>query len=201
MRKSNHITGYILAGGRSSRMGAEKGLLPLKGKPVIQHIIDQLLPVVDSIVIVSNNAAYASFGIEVIADIIPGKGPAGGIHTALTHSKTSRNFIISCDMPFVTTAAIQYMLHQTSDADVVLPVHENKLEPLFGIYSKNCHSGWEALMRKDLLKLQKIVDCFSLLKLDVTGNALFSHPLFVNINTLEELEAAAAIRNNRDREQ
>src|ERR1035437_7677768 len=98
----NNLNGYILAGGKSSRMGTDKGLLVFNKKTIIQHVIAQLKPVVKEVIIVSNNRDYEKFGVKVIADIIKNIGPAGGIHAALSHSNTNHNFIVSCDMPFIT---------------------------------------------------------------------------------------------------
>ncbi len=81
-------TGIILAGGKSSRMGEDKGLVLLNGKPMIQYVIEALKGVVSDIIIISNNASYNKFGIPVYPDIIKDKGPVGGIFTGLHHSKT-----------------------------------------------------------------------------------------------------------------
>lgn len=193
--KKNTVTGYILAGGKSSRMGTDKGLMLLDGKPLIEHIIEQLKPAVGNLVIVSNNPAYAAFGYELITDLVKDIGPAGGIYSALTHSKTDKNFILSCDMPFVTTAAIDFIIQQTSSAQIILPVHKGQMEPMFGLYSKSCLTQWHALIQQGFLKLQEMVCHFNLLKLDVDGNHIFADPLFININTPEDFKKASLNRN------
>lgn len=171
-------------------MGTDKGLMMFNGKLIIQHIIDQVQPVVDRVVIVSNNPEYRKSGLEVIPDIIPDSGPAGGIHAALMNSSSERNFMVSCDMPFIRSAAILYLLSQPSDAEIIIPVHDGKTEPLFGLYSKAVLPRWDAFIRRGFLKLQELIACFNLLKLDVGGNPLFNDPLFDNINTPEDLEKA-----------
>ena len=109
-----NTTGYILAGGKSSRMGEDKGLKLFNGIPLIQNVINQLLFAVDKVVIVSNNKDYEQFGLEVIEDALINKGPAGGIYTALQHSSTDLNFIVSCDMPYISSQAIHFMLENSS---------------------------------------------------------------------------------------
>ena len=187
---NNLITIFILAGGKSSRMGTDKGLIPFRGKTIIEQIIDKLKPLTENIVIISNNPDYKTFGYEVIPDIIKDIGPAGGIHTALTHYTTDLNFIVSCDMPFITTEAAQLIINLPSDAQIIVPEHEGKIEPLFGLYHKSCLPQWDALIRQGFLKLQEMIACFNLLKTDVSGHPLFNYPLFVNINTPDDLSTA-----------
>lgn len=188
--QKNEVTGYILAGGKSSRMGTDKGLILFKGKPIIQHIINQLQPAVSKVVIVSDNAAYSGFGFEVITDIIKNMGPAGGIYSALAHSHTTQNFVLSCDMPFVNTAAIEYIIQHTSQSQIILPVHKGLTEPMFGVYTKSCLTLWRSLIQEGILKLHHMAARFDLLKLDTGSNPLFKDPLFVNINTPDDFEKA-----------
>ena len=115
-------TGIILAGGKSSRMGEDKGLVLLNGKPMIQYVIEALKEVVSDIIIISNNASYNKFRIPVYADLIKDKGPVGGIYTGLYHSTTELNFCISCDVPMISSDFILWLLnkkwkriHNTSD--------------------------------------------------------------------------------------
>ena len=93
-------TAIILAGGKSSRMGSDKGLVLLNGKPMISYIIEILKKMQIPIIIISNNENYKQFGLPVFADIIKEKGPLGGIYTGLKNSKTESNIIVSCDVPF-----------------------------------------------------------------------------------------------------
>ncbi|CNJ71341.1 molybdenum cofactor guanylyltransferase MobA [Yersinia aldovae] len=98
-----NITGVILAGGRSSRMGGnDKGLIYLHGKPLYQHVIDKLKPQVEDLLINANRnqALYQHSGIPVISDIITGfVGPLAGIHSGLSHSATEWVIFAPCDVP------------------------------------------------------------------------------------------------------
>lgn len=191
------VSGYILAGGKSSRMGTDKGLLDFKGKMIIEQIIEQFRPAVNNLVIVSNNEVYRQFGLTVIPDIIKDMGPAGGIFAALTHSDSEQNFILGCDMPFVNTAAIQFIIDHAVQAQVIIPVRDGKMEPLFGVYSKSCLLQWHELIQQGFLKLQEMVKQVSLLQIDTNDNPLFNYPLFVNINTPEEFKNALINTNLR----
>jgi molybdopterin-guanine dinucleotide biosynthesis protein A len=192
-KNKKNINGYILAGGKSSRMGTDKGLLFLNGKLIIQTIIEQLQPAVNKTIIVSNNAEYKKFGLEVIPDLIKDKGPAGGILTALSHTASERIFVVSCDMPFITTDAIQFMIEQSVHSQITLPVYHSELQPLFGVYSKNCLPLWQRLIEKGMIKLQEMVTHFELKKIAVEKNELFVDLLFTNIN--DENDFKQALKN------
>jgi molybdopterin-guanine dinucleotide biosynthesis protein A len=188
--KTKPINGYILAGGKSSRMGTDKGLLLFEGKAMIQYVIEQLQPVFDKLVIVSNNPEYEKFGLKVITDSIKDIGPAGGIYTALNHSDTQLNFIVSCDMPFITKEAIEFIIKNTNESQIVLLENQGKLEPLFGIYSKDCEQIWLELIEQNTIKLQKMVSYFKLKTIPVENNEIFKESFFKNINTKEDFNNA-----------
>ena len=182
------VNGYILAGGKSSRMGKDKGLLLIDSKSIVQHVIDQLQPVVAKVTIVSNNSEYEKFGFEVIGDLVKDIGPAGGIYTALSHSDTSSNFIVSCDMPFITSDAIAFIITNSNQHQITLPVYHDKTEPLFGVYTKECVTKWQELIQQGSVKLQELITYFSVMKLNVDENKLFCESIFTNINTQYDFE-------------
>ena len=188
--KNTQFNGYILAGGKSSRMGVDKGLMLFKGKAIIEYVIEQIQPVVQKVVIISNNPEYKKFGVEVIPDLIKDIGPAGGIHTALQHTDNNLNFMLSCDMPFITKEAIQYIIKNAMQSQIALPVHKDKIEPLFGVYSKECSNTWFELISKGIIKLQDLVVSFNLKTIDVENHSLFNDSLFMNINTKKDFETA-----------
>lgn len=188
--KDTEISGYILAGGKSSRMGSDKGLIVFIQKTIVEHVIEQLKPTVKNIIIVSNNPEYKKFGFPLISDQIEDAGPAGGIHAALTHSSTKSNFIVSCDMPFITSSAINYLIGKSSSYQITVPIYKQKLEPLFGIYSKQCLSLWTQLIQNGTFKLQNLIDHFKALKLNVDDNLIFNDKLFTNLNTKDDLKNA-----------
>lgn len=188
--KTKSINGYILAGGKSSRMGKDKGLLLFEGKPMIRYVIEQMQPLFDNLVIVSNNPEYEIFGLEVIPDLIKDIGPAGGIYTALSHSDSQLNFIVSCDMPFVTAAAIEFVFKNSNESQIVLLENQGKLEPLFGIYSKDCEEKWMQLIQQNTIKLQEMVLQFKLKTIPVENNEIFKDSFFKNINTKADFNNA-----------
>lgn len=188
--KLKNAKGYILAGGKSSRMGTDKGLLLIEGKAMIEYVIEQMQPVFDNLVIVSNNPEYEKFGLKVIPDLIKDIGPAGGIYTALNHSDSQLNFMVSCDMPFVTQEAIAFIVKNADENQIVLLENIGKLEPLFGVYSKECEEKWLQLIQQGKFKLQDMVLHFKVKTIPVENNEIFAASFFKNINTKEDFNNA-----------
>ncbi len=88
------VTAIILAGGKSSRMGADKGMQKLFGKPLVSYAIGELYGLCDDIIIRSSSAEYAGFGYKLVADEFPGIGPMGGVYSALRQSETNDNLVL-----------------------------------------------------------------------------------------------------------
>src|SRR5215831_1707200 len=95
------VTGFITAGGRSSRMGRDKAWLMLDGRPMIEHVVSALSPAADTVAIIANDDEYKKLGRPVFADSAAGIGPLEAIRIALANSKTERVLLVGCDMPFV----------------------------------------------------------------------------------------------------
>ena len=132
-------TAIVLAGGKSLRIGTDKGLLPVNGKTMIEHIVlDQLDPNFNQILIGSNDSRKYSFlGFDVISDEKTGQGPLMGILSCLEHSKNELNFITACDMPDINMNLVRRMLFEICDYDIIIPITgDGLIEPLFGVYKK-----------------------------------------------------------------
>jgi molybdopterin-guanine dinucleotide biosynthesis protein A len=132
------ITGIILAGGQSFRMGADKAMLQINGKALLEKAIEICRPVCDEILIGSNNSKHEDFGFPVIPDEIKNCGPMGGIFSCLKKSETNWNFVISVDSAFVTEDFVQFLISETGVFDAVVPIHEKGKEPLVALYHINC---------------------------------------------------------------
>lgn len=137
------VTGAIIAGGKSTRMGGnDKALMPLRGKPMIEWVIERLRPQVDALLINSNNAAreFKPFGLPVIADIIKGHvGPLAGLHACMTQAKTPLLACVPCDAPLLPSDLIA-RLHAAlveTNADVAVAKTASSLQPAFFV----CRNG------------------------------------------------------------
>jgi molybdopterin-guanine dinucleotide biosynthesis protein A len=129
----------IQAGGQSSRMGRDKALLPLAGRPIIEHILERVEGLGDEVFITTNHPArYAHLGIRLESDRHPGAGALEGLFTALSAARGERILVLACDMPFVSPSLLAYMIGLSPESDVVVPRHAGKFEPLHAIYSRDC---------------------------------------------------------------
>jgi len=185
-------TGIILAGGKSSRMGEDKGLVLLNGKPMIQYVIEALKEVVSNIIIISNNASYNKFCVPVYSDLIKDKGPVGGIYTGLYHSTTELNFCISCDVPMISSDFIFWLLNKSGNASITLPMYKDKVHQMIGVYSKQVLSNFKESTEKEHLKLSQVNKDMACEIIDIEKEyANFDELIFSNINTKNELISIA----------
>lgn len=138
--KQHHITGIILAGGQSTRMGVNKAWLSVENKRFIEYSIALLKPYCHILLISANTDEYNIFGYEVVPDRYRGVGPLGGLEACLNHSKTEGNFVLPCDVPAISAEILECVLNQIDGADAVVPMwNKNNIEPLLGYYSKRIH--------------------------------------------------------------
>jgi len=183
------VTGIILSGGKSTRMGQEKGLIELNGKPMIQHVIDHIHPICDQILISANDRRYEDFGYPVYKDVISDIGPAGGIISCLNHSTNKKNIIISCDLPFASTKFIRKLLDLSSDFEVTLPRLGPYLQPLCAVYSNSVYKTFMECVMGGLYSLKSIIKEFQIQAIEQGDVAEFVlEEELKNINSLNDLE-------------
>jgi len=185
-----NITGIILAGGKSTRMKTEKGLVPYKEIPLIQYTIDVLEQVCDQILISSNTNAYDHLGYDIIPDEIPEIGPVGGIYSSLSASDTADNIILSCDTPFISVEYLHYLLQNRYHALVAVPwFGNNKYEPVSAYYHKEFANRLYGFIQQGNYKLPEIFKEIPVNKLILDHTLEFFHDkLFYNINTREDIQ-------------
>jgi molybdopterin-guanine dinucleotide biosynthesis protein A len=134
-----NVTGVILAGGQSSRMGSNKALLPFQGGRFIEAIYRQFSELFPEVLLVTNNPEqYTFLPCRKVADIYPGLGALAGLHAGLYHAANPHIFAAACDMPWLNSALIRRLAALRHDCDVVIPQGENGLEPLHALYGKTC---------------------------------------------------------------
>lgn len=144
MKKQADITGVILAGGKSSRMGTDKALLKINGKSFIQHIAEVLQQVFEQVIIISDHAdRYRFLRLPVYEDIFRNSGPLGGIHSALVHARTENVFVVSCDMPLLPSQVIRDLINSRVDGDATVISVQDRVQPLCGLYKVRCLSVLE----------------------------------------------------------
>jgi molybdopterin-guanine dinucleotide biosynthesis protein A len=131
----------ILLGGQATRFGGrDKSALVVDGRTILERQLAELSSLSDDILLVGGSGKEAPRGREVraIADLIPGCGPLGGVHAALTASRGDAVFVVACDMPYVTAALGRFLLGLAGDADLVVPRTERGYHPLCAVYTRAC---------------------------------------------------------------
>jgi molybdopterin-guanine dinucleotide biosynthesis protein A len=187
------ITGVILAGGKSSRMGQNKALMSLGGKRLVDRVVEVMRSVFDALLMVTNTPdAYADLGMPMVRDVWPDKGSLGGVYSAIYHVATPYCLVVACDMPFLQAAILRYLIMQMGDYDVVIPDVLGELQTLHAIYSKACLQPIERRLATHRLR---IVGFFPDVRVrTVTASELEPYDpellAFQNLNTPEEFQAA-----------
>lgn len=151
--------GFILAGGRSSRMGQDKSLLPVDGGSLVERISNVLSGLVVSVGIVGGSEAHRQRGMRVIADDFPGYGPVGGILTALRSSRSEWNLVVACDMPALTVGFLkELMASRTEDVACVVPrTPDGRMHPLCALYHRSAKPVFESEILRGTRKLTQVV--------------------------------------------
>lgn len=186
------VCAAILAGGKSSRMGANKALLELNGKKVIEHVVAAVQRVADEVMLITNTPEeFAFLKLPMFRDEIAGIGPLGGIFTALQKCGTSHCLIVACDLPFLSEPLLRF-LSENAGSDAVFAIDAGKgVEPLCAVYSKAC---LPTIARQMAQKQYKVADLLAKVQARVVrfdaSYSFYSAHLFYNVNTPEELRRA-----------
>ncbi len=194
------ITAIILCGGKSSRMQTNKALLKLGDKTVIEIIAAKLKSIFNEVLISANDyKEYDFLKLPVINDVFISKGPLAGIHSALKYSSTEKNFIISCDMPLISSELINFIANYDSDKKIILPETEGRIQQLCGVYSKSLLPIIEEIIsesEKDENIKSSIYELIRRVPTDIVNIeslTLYDKNLFLNMNTQEDYEQVKRI--------
>jgi molybdopterin-guanine dinucleotide biosynthesis protein A len=186
----------LQAGGRSTRMGQNKALMSFAGRPLVERVMERVRPAADELLIVTNEPqAYRFLGVPLIPDMRPGRGPLGGLYTALMSARHALVAVVACDMPFASApllvAAAGYLLQD--EADVVIAEAAEGFEPMHAVYRRTaCLPQIEAAIAADQwrmiswfprVKVRKLTQ-EELARYDPDGLA------FWNVNTPQEFARA-----------
>jgi molybdopterin-guanine dinucleotide biosynthesis protein A len=182
------ITAVILAGGKSRRMKTDKALIKFNDRTLLENQIDLLNPIFNKIIISANSQNYSFANLQIINDEQSDLGPIGGILSVLKKVKTDYVFIISVDMPLITTGLIKHLISKKANYDIVLPVFNDKYEPTCAVYSRNCiNTIEEQIFAKDY-KLKNFIEKSNTNFVEINENSEFyNKDLFVNLNSPKDL--------------
>ena len=180
----------MLVGGRSSRMGRDKALLPFHGVALAQFVARTVASAASQAVLVGDPVRYAAFGYPVIPDRFPGEGPLGGILTALHHTSADWNLVVACDMPGLSAEFLGRLLEaaEQSGAQALLPEGPSgRPEPLCAIYHRNARPALEMAFAAGQRKVTLALAAVSTASLVMPDLAPFQ-----NVNTPEDWAGYAA---------
>ncbi|MGA8526695.1 MAG: molybdenum cofactor guanylyltransferase [Candidatus Sulfotelmatobacter sp.] len=187
------VSAFILAGGKSTRMGTDKAFVEYEGRPLLARALDLVRSVVSGVWIVGSREKFAGFA-SVVEDVFRDCGPLGGIHAALLGSSTELNLMLAVDMPFVSRAFLEDLIAQARrapDAVVIVPRCEGRRQPLCAIYRREFVVAAERALRERRNKIDRLFDEVHtrVIEQEELEGAGLSSAIFRNLNTPEELEA------------
>jgi molybdenum cofactor guanylyltransferase len=207
----SNITGIILAGGKSTRMGKNKSLLFLNGKTVIERVVNLMKSVFTQVIIISNTPKdYSFINIPIFKDIYEYKGPLAGIHSGLYNSKTEANFIISCDIPLMNEKMIKYIVDYKTNEPITVCKADGFTQQLVGKYSRAILPVAEELLRVNTTEIcyqtQTKRKCAVLSLLDKVGVkiieaeqlVIYHEHLYYNMNKTEDYQFIQEIILNNE---
>lgn len=189
-------SGFVTAGGRSSRMGTDKAWLEMGGQVMIERVIAALTPVTSSVSIIANDPQYARLGLQVFGDTNAGVGPLEAIRTALANSSTDRVVLAGCDLPFVTSELFSFLLDLEGTHQAVVPLScDGLLEPLCAVYPREALAAVTELIASGVRKVSRLFDRVParFVAYDEISHLREAELFFENINTPEEYERAARL--------
>lgn len=177
------ITGIILAGGKSTRMGTDKGLMNYNGKPMIEHVLAPMSEVCSRVLIITSNEEYAQFGHQLVKDELTDYGPVMGILSGLRQSKTDLNLILSCDTPNVTQALMELLKDEIRDHDVSAASSSTGIHPLIAVYHKRTMSTFEQAVGAGEHRLRSVISKLNVAEVEVENELIVK-----NLNRPEDLQ-------------
>ncbi len=192
--------GFLLAGGKSSRMGADKAFLDFGGQTLLDRALTVMGAVCGKVTIVGDPDKFAEYGSSkdgsVVADIFFGCGPLAGIHAALVHSTAALNLMLAVDMPFVSRELLAFIFaaaeREDNHAIVTVPRTGKGFQPLCAVYRRDFSAAAEQALRAGKYKIDATFSSVSVrvIEEDELAAAGFSEQSFFNVNTPQDHRAA-----------
>jgi molybdopterin-guanine dinucleotide biosynthesis protein A len=189
------MAGIVLSGGENQRMGTDKAFLKIEGIPMIEHILRELKSIFDKIIIVTNAPQlYSAYDAMVVTDVYDKRCPLTGIYSGLLRTEDEYNFVVACDMPFLHSGLISYMMGLAAGFDIVVPRIGELTEPLHAVYSRGLLPIMENRIKQDKRRIQGIFNETRVRVRYVTQLEIGRHDRemrsFMNLNTPREYKEA-----------
>lgn len=194
------VTGIVLAGGLSRRLGRDKAVEPIGGEPLIRRVISRLSALTDETVVVVNSEARGESlplpaEAKPVVDIYPDSGSLGGIFSGLTAASNEWGIVVACDMPFLNNGLMARMLTLREGYDAVVPVPDSYPEPTHALYSKTCLPHIERRLKAGQLRIAGFFDDVRVRRVgaDEIDRYDAERLSFFNVNTPDDLARALSL--------
>lgn len=191
------ISGFLLAGGKSTRMGRDKALLEIGGETLLERLARLLTPLVASLTVLGAPERYARFGLEVLPDAVAEKGPLAGLVTGLRASAATWGLFVACDLPYLDARFLRFLLGQARNVseDAIVPETAHGLQPLCALYRRTCLPVFERALAGDNAAIVHSLAALRVRRLDraLLKKFAFAETLFENINTPEDYQRARRV--------
>ncbi|MBH0198695.1 MAG: molybdenum cofactor guanylyltransferase [Nitrospira sp.] len=195
------VTGVLLAGGKSRRMGKDKRFLLVGGRPLYERSLAVLRSLFQEVrIVIAQDSPPVVSDVPVLRDLVPDCGTLGGIYTGLKEAGTAHIFVVACDMPFLNSSVIRYLVSLKSQADAVVARLSHGVQPTHAVYSRRCLPVFEEMVKTGRLKVQdcighpsikvRLVEYEELREIDPEGHS------FLNVNTPADLETVRLLHEH-----
>lgn len=186
MNSNEIISGFILAGGKSRRMGRDKALLVFEDETLLSRSASLIRPLCGLVSVSGKNMDYISYNLPIIPDIYPDCGPIGGIHSCLAHSSTDWNLMVAVDLPFLNAELFTCLIENSADFDCVIPKSSSGIEPLVGLYNRRILPALEMQLELGDFKMMNLLQTLNVNIVDCSGLIEKFPRLFTNVNNPED---------------
>jgi molybdopterin-guanine dinucleotide biosynthesis protein A len=195
------MTSIVLAGGKGTRLGKDKLLELVGGRPLLQRVVDSLGPISKRILVVIAQGQKCpplqatQTEVTTVPDIYPGRGALGGIYTGISASDSRRSLVMAADMPFLNPDLLQHLVSVATDFDVVMPRINGQIEPLHAVYSRDCLPAIREQIESSQLQIRVFLDKVRVRYVEEAEIDRFDprHLSFYNVNTPDDLTKAQEI--------
>lgn len=195
------ITGVVLAGGQSKRMGFNKAEVEMHGESMLMRMIDKLKEITSTILVSIGTVSYPNVPLPQIPDKHPQCGPLGGIYSVLKASKTSLNLVVSCDIPLVSISLLEHIVEKAkeSNALITLPVdHDGQLQMMCAVYHKDILPILQQQIDAQAFKMKNLVGMVATEYVEISKeHPLYQENAFMNVNNPANLEEARKLWSNQ----
>ena len=184
------VTGVILVGGKSRRMGTDKAFLSFEGRPLFEKVLNVLQETCTRVILVGDRPErFHEYPLPVWPDLYPGSA-LGGLYTGLMRVETPYIFASSCDIPFPSAAAVRHLASFRHGHDAVVPQDQDGFEPLFSIYSVSCRDLMGSFLKKGSLRIYDLFPALNVKHIPTDELTMIAGDkrAMINVNTPEEIE-------------